>query len=371
MYTILPFCALYLISLDFVNMATSLFIRAMELRPGTKLWTRGVALYGLGQYSDAATFLEQCALAYVNKFEDRPTTELLWAAASRAKLGEASPYRCQPQQEGSSRSSTSISNPYGEALVADAEPVVVEDKLRALEVAAEDAQAAASAARDQWLNVNTAKAAAVQAEDYAQAAVLKTEADSLKSAADAAEARALKASAAVEEATAAADGGATGGDEADADPAAVLAKVKEVLAKYPREPNPLLAAAWKLFTGEDNLEALGAVVERAKAAARSVAGASSSAISPTRGGADPLGRVFLGHLYAGLWLDSASESKAAAAAHYTAAVQAAQVGSAFGGGYDAGFLEGFAATAGESAAAAAGDSDTEFVGEPSWTTPVE
>lgn len=360
-------------------MAVRISFRAMELRPGSKLWTRGVALYGLGQYSDAATFLERCALAYATKFEDRPTTELLWAAAARAKLGEPSPYCSQLQgsssSSGSPDSESDVLNAYVQSAKSETDTeavaVVVEDKLRALEVAAEDVQAAASAARDQWLKVNTAKAAAVQVEDYAQAAALKTEADNLKIAADAAEVRAAKASAAVEEAAAAA---AAGGGVED-DPAAVLGKVKGMLVKYPREPNPLLTAAWKLFTGEGNLEDLGAVVERAKAAARTLAGSSPGDDNTSRGDADPLGRVFLGHLYAGLWLDSVSRTSdspseaAAAAAHYTAAAQAVQTGSAFGGGYDAGFLEGFAATAAKRTSAAGGDDSG--VGEPSWVYPHE
>jgi hypothetical protein len=387
--------------------------RAMELRPGTRLWPRGVALYGLGRYADAACFLELCALSFAHKFEYRPTTELLWAAAARAKLGEPCFYGTRQRQQPSDNDENDNNNNDEIALgkvnavfaaaleaaraalgvgvpddnaAAVSEAAVVD--LDALEVAAQAAFGAAFAARERWADANASKAAAAAVEDYARAAVLKADAEALAADADAADARAAAASAAVAAATAAAGAAAAG-------TGTVAARLAAMLAKYPREPNPVLAAAWALFTGAGDLEALGAVVLRAQAAARAAPGGRRAGAA--RGDADPLGRVFLGHLYAGLWLDAtaaasappvasvagssrradAAEPKesakaaaareaaaAAAATHFAAAVRAARVGGAFGAGYDAGFLVGLARAAAEWSTAAAGDVPVE---EPTWT----
>ena len=61
--------------------------------PQAYVWQRGIPLYYLGEYESAAEYFEAQARLYVGRFQDAPTPELLWAAASRAQLGDPQPLR--------------------------------------------------------------------------------------------------------------------------------------------------------------------------------------------------------------------------------------------------------------------------------------
>jgi tetratricopeptide (TPR) repeat protein len=78
------------------NFAESLeaFDEVVALKgPQAYVWQRGIPLYYLGEHEAAAEYFEQQARLYVGRFRDAPSSELLWAAAARAQLGDPKPMR--------------------------------------------------------------------------------------------------------------------------------------------------------------------------------------------------------------------------------------------------------------------------------------
>ena len=78
------------------NMQDSLeaFDEVVKLKgPKAYVWQRGIPLYYLGEYESAADYFEGQARLYIDKFGDAPSSDLLWAAASRAQLGDPNPSR--------------------------------------------------------------------------------------------------------------------------------------------------------------------------------------------------------------------------------------------------------------------------------------
>ena len=220
------------------------------------------------------------------RFEDAPSMELLWSAASRAKLNEE--------------------------VVAPVEVVLPYNRggghAASAAAAADAAKAEAATLKHEEAVVSAAKAAAVAAEDFVLAQELKIQAVAARAAAEAAEAKAAETMAV----------------------ASVCSEmtVAEAAASY-RESNPVLAKARALFEGRGTLEDL-------------------DTTRPSSGQPDPMARAFLGDFFAGLYLDCVEKNEVQAATRFrsacTAAEQRGNLGFAGGAGGAGGILEALAAT---------------------------
>jgi len=261
------------------------FDRVLEIKGSSAyLWHRGIPLYYLGRYREAAEHFEKDALTYATRFEDAPTIELLWAAAARAQLGEP-PIHAEAMTQGGTAGSSdggdsSLSAELTSSVTAVARADAIQVQLDALE---------------------KEKTKAAAAEDFVEAQRLKEEVVKLREAATEAAAEAARTT-----------------------QVAARGSLTDFIREYP-ENNPVFAVLLELFVAAWHEGGEPTTVSAAPRPAR------ESEIGPlvkleslvessrvSKGGApafDPMGRAFLGHFFAGLFFESVRRDDAAAAQH--------------------------------------------------------